>query len=183
MARKRGGVFEKGVDTPNAHYDTVPEIMVHEGSKLFFILGYFLHFYPLNNWKNQNLKRMKKNSWRYLHFTQMDQKSWSYAMLFLRCVADVMVSFHFGSFFYRFYPPPLPPNSQKNQNLKKMKKNLGYIIILWMCTKNYDQIMNGSWDMVWDTRLFKSFEFGNGSRMSDENLVMLEFKYLQNKKW
>ena len=32
-------------------------------------------------------------------------------------------------------------------------------------------------------RLFKSFEFGNGSRMSDKNLVMLEFKYLQNKKW
>ena len=125
MARKRGGVFEKGVDTPNAHYDTVPEIMVHEGSKLFFILGYFLHFYPLNNWKNQNLKRMKKNSWRYLHFTQMYQKSWSYAMLFLRCVADVMVSFHFGSFFYRFYPPPLPPNSQKTQNLKKMKKKSG----------------------------------------------------------
>ena len=32
-------------------------------------------------------------------------------------------------------------------------------------------------------RLFKSFEFGNGSRMSDEKLVILEFKYLQNKKW
>ena len=31
-------------------------------------------------------------------------------------------------------------------------------------------------------RLFKSFKFGNGSRMSDENLVILEFKYLQNKK-
>ena len=30
---------------------------------------------------------------------------------------------------------------------------------------------------------YKSFEFGNGSRMSDENLVILEFKYLQNKKW
>ena len=32
------------------------------------------------------------------------------------------------------------------------------------------------------SRLFKSFEFGNGSRMSDENLVILESKYLQNKK-
>ena len=32
------------------------------------------------------------------------------------------------------------------------------------------------------SRLFSSFEFGNGSRMSDENLVILEFKYLQNKK-
>ena len=33
------------------------------------------------------------------------------------------------------------------------------------------------------SRLFKSFVFGNGSRMSNENLIILEFKYLQNKKW
>ena len=32
------------------------------------------------------------------------------------------------------------------------------------------------------TWLFKSFEFGNGSRMSDKKLVILEFKYLQKKK-
>ena len=32
-------------------------------------------------------------------------------------------------------------------------------------------------------RLFKSFEFENESRISDEDLVILEFKYLQNKKW
>ena len=31
--------------------------------------------------------------------------------------------------------------------------------------------------------LFKLFKFGNGNRMSYENLVILEFKYLQNKKW
>ena len=32
------------------------------------------------------------------------------------------------------------------------------------------------------TQMFKSFEFGNGSRISDKKLVILEFKYLQNKK-
>ena len=32
------------------------------------------------------------------------------------------------------------------------------------------------------TQLFKSFEFGNESRISDENLVILEFKYLRKKK-
>ena len=37
--------------------------------------------------------------------------------------------------------------------------------------------------LVLPAQLFKSLEFGNGSRMCDENLVMLEFKYLQNKKW
>ena len=31
-----------------------------------------------------------------------------------------------------------------------MKKAAGYIIILHMCTKNYDQMMYGSWDMVRD---------------------------------
>ena len=30
--------------------------------------------------------------------------------------------------------------------------------------------------------LFKSFEFGNGRRISDEKLTIFEFKYLQNKK-
>ena len=36
---------------------------------------------------------------------------------------------------------------------------------------------------VFMSRLFKSFEFGNGSRISDEKLVILELKYFQNKKW
>ena len=33
------------------------------------------------------------------------------------------------------------------------------------------------------SRLFKSFEFGNGSRMSHKKLAILEIKYVQNKKW
>ena len=31
--------------------------------------------------------------------------------------------------------------------------------------------------------LFKSLEFGSGGRMSHEKLVILESKYVQNKKW
>ena len=34
--------------------------------------------------------------------------------------------------------------SPKNENLKKMKKTPGDIIILHMCTKNYDWMMYGS---------------------------------------
>ena len=45
-------------------------------------------------------------------------------------VTDVIVIFHFGLFFAL-----LPP---KNQTFKKMKKTAGDIIILYMCTKNYD---------------------------------------------
>ena len=32
-------------------------------------------------------------------------------------------------------------------------------------------------------QLLKLFKFGNGTRMFDKKLVILEFKYLQNKKW
>ena len=42
--------------------------------------------------------------------------------------------------------------------------------------RKYYLLMLPSW-------LLKSFEFANGSRISDEDLAKLEFKYLQNKKW
>ena len=48
-------------------------------------------------------------------------------------VTNVIIIFHFGLFL-----PFYPPNSPKNQNFKKMKKNPEDIIILHMCTKNYD---------------------------------------------
>ena len=38
--------------------------------------------------------------------------------------------------------------AQKIKILTKMKKMPGDIIILHMCTKNYDQMMYSSWDMV-----------------------------------
>ena len=63
------------------------------------------------------------------------------------CVTDVIVISHFGLFF-----TPLYPTSPKNQNFEKMKKMPGDIIILHMCTKNYDHMMYGSWDMLRDGR-------------------------------
>ena len=46
------------------------------------------------------------------------------------------------------------------------------------------------WNLFWPDGLkfhpawlFRSFKLGNGSTMSDEKLVILEFRYLQNKKW
>ena len=41
-------------------------------------------------------------------------------------------------------------NSAKNQNFEKMKKKPADITILHICTKNYDQIIYGSWDKVCD---------------------------------
>ena len=53
-------------------------------------------------------------------------------------MTDVMVSSHFGLFFAL-----LPPNSPKNQNFEKLTKTPGDIIILHMCTQNYDHMMYG----------------------------------------
>ena len=78
--------------------------IIKHNTEFFVILSYFLHFYPPNNPKNQNLEKMKKNPWRYHHFTIVYQKSWSYTILFLRYgVTDVIV-FHFGPFFCPFTP-------------------------------------------------------------------------------
>ena len=48
------------------------------------------------------------------------------------CTTDIFI-FDFGLCFAL-----LPPNSEKYQTFKKMKKMPGYIIILHMCTKSYD---------------------------------------------
>ena len=60
--------------------------------------------------------------------------------------------------FWATFCPFTPPNSLKNKNLKKMKKQPGDIIILHKCTKNYDKMMHDSWDMVHD-RCNRYFSF------------------------
>ena len=61
----------------------------------------------------------------------------------IRCVTDVIVS-HFWLFF------ALLPLTAWKMKIKKKKKQPGDIIILHKCTKNYDQMMYDSWDMVRD---------------------------------
>ena len=43
-----------------------------------------------------------------------------------------------------------PPNSPKNQNLKKIRKKRQEISSFYTFPKNYDQMMYSSWDMVRD---------------------------------
>ena len=65
-------------------------------------------------------------------------------------VTHVIFIFHLGLFF-SLLPPP-KKTQPKNQNFKKEKKVPGDIIISHMCTKNNDQMMYGSWDMVRERR-------------------------------
>ena len=59
--------------------------------------------------------------------------------------------FYILGHFFALLPQPLHPptlTAPKNQNFEKMKKTPGDIINLHKCTKNYDQMMYGSSDMV-----------------------------------
>ena len=58
-----------------------------------------------------------------------------------------------GSYFALVYFLPFyTPKSPKNQNFLKMKKISGDMIILHMCTKNFDHVMYSSWYIVRDRR-------------------------------
>ena len=54
----------------------------------------------------------------------------------IRRVTNVIFFITLG-YFLPFYPP----NDPKNQNFKTMKKTPGDIIILHICTENYDLMM------------------------------------------
>ena len=104
----------------------------------------FCPFTALTTPKIELLKKMKKkNTRRYHHFTLGHHKLWSYYVWFLRYGAWQT------EFFLMFWSSfALLP--QENQNFEMMKEVSGDIIISHMCTKNYDQIMFNTWDMVHD---------------------------------
>ena len=63
------------------------------------------------------------------------------------CVTDVTFISWLGLFFFFFYPSC--PTAQKIKMGKKWKKKTPWdIIILHIYTKNYDQMMYSSWEMV-----------------------------------
>ena len=117
--------------------------MVCDGCNYFFIMGHFLPFYPLTARKIKILKKWKKlleiGSF-YMCVPKIIIR-W-YTLPEIWCVTDVVVISHFGIFLALLTP----------KILKKWKKAPGDIIILHRCTKNYDQIMYGSWHMVRDKR-------------------------------
>ena len=57
--------------------------------------------------------------------------------------------FDFWLFFALPDPPPQPSSQPKKQNFKKLKKIPGDIIILHMCTKNYDEILYYTNSEIW----------------------------------
>ena len=103
---------------------------------------------PSPLWTPRKLKFSKneKSTRRYYHFTNDYHKWQSYDICFFRYGVQQTKFFVILDRFLPFYPC----NCLKNQNFEKMKKTSGDTIILHICTKNYDQMMYGSWDMVCD---------------------------------
>ena len=107
---------------------------------IFCHLGQFFAHLPPENLKNQNFEKILKNPLEILSFYTSVPKImiiW-YTVPEIWCMTNVIVIFNVGLFFAL-----LPPNSPKNQD----------ITILHMCTKNYDQMMYGFWEMVCNRRM------------------------------
>ena len=108
-------------------------------------------------WKN------KQHTWKYYHFTYVYHKWQSYEVWFLRYEVQQTEFFVILDRFLPFYsspsssPPFYPPNNPKYQNFEKIKQSPGDIIILHMCTINYDHMMYGSWYIEHEEQNFLSF--------------------------
>ena len=97
---------------------------------------------PPNNPKNQNFEKRREKPADVIILHKCTQ---NYDHM-LHCFWDRALdgcNFYF-SFWAIFFPFA---TTQKIKILKKWKKHLD-IIILQMCTKNYDHMMYSSWDMV-----------------------------------
>ena len=114
----------------------VPEIW-SVMDKIFVTLDRFLHFYPLKTQKIKILKKWKKKSGDIiiLHMCTRNNNHMLYYSWDVKCGEQNFLSF--WTVFCHFNP--------KNQDLEKIKKKPGDIIILHKCTINDNQMMYGFW--------------------------------------
>ena len=113
----------------------------HHKQNVLSFWAIFCPFTPLKIKKKSKFWRNIKKCWRYHHFACVPKTTiiWS-------TVPDIRDERHnFLSFWAIF--ALLPTNNSENQNLKKMKKTSGDVIVLHMCTKNPDHMMYGFSDM------------------------------------
>ena len=110
--------------------------------------SFFCHLTPLTTQKikilNQWKKKKKKKHLQISFYPSVPQVTVIWCMIPEIWSLTDRIFCHFGLFFAF-----LPPNNPENQNFEKKKKH-GAIIISHICSKNCNQMMYGSWDMVHD---------------------------------
>ena len=123
----------------------------HDRLKLV-TLGHFLPFYQKNP-KNQNFEEKTKRIAGDTIIIYVYQKSQSYELVFLETEWDRHNFFSFWAISCTFTPLIIIP---QKKNLKKWKRIPGDVTTLYMCTRNKNHIMYGSWDMECDGQNFLS---------------------------
>ena len=93
--------------------------MEHD-TKFFVILGYFLHFCPPNNPKNQNVEKIKKlpGDIITLHICTINDNHMIYGSWDMECDGQNFL------LFWTVFCPFSPLTTPKNQNFENGKKTL-----------------------------------------------------------
>ena len=111
----------------------------------------FCPFTPPYGPRKSKFWKYENNTWRYYHFTNVYHKWQSYNIWFLRYEVQWTEFLSFWTIF-RPFSPQQPKKSKLWKTEKKHMELSFYDLILHMCTKNYDQMMYSSWDMVHEKR-------------------------------
>ena len=121
----------------------------HDGQNFLSFWALFFPFTLLITWYVKILKKWKKMPGDIIILHKCT-KNHDHKLYYSWDMACDGCNFYFA--FWTIFCPFIPPNSPKIQNLKKNEKLPGDIIILHLCTKNYDHVMYDFWDMVHDGR-------------------------------
>ena len=134
----------------------VPEIQRHDGQTSLSFWAIFCSLTILTTRKIKILKKMKKTTGDIIILhkcTKNHDHMLHYTVPEIWRATDVMVIFHLGLFLTLLpHKPPKKKKLKKKKKKKKWKERLEIIISFYTCTKNSDQMMYGSWDMVRDGR-------------------------------
>ena len=127
----------------NNHMMYVSWEMEDDGNSFFVILDHFLPFHSTKNPKSENFEKLEKTPGDIiiLHRSTKNQCSWE----------STRNGCNFCFSWCAIFCPFTPVKIQKIK-IKKKKKKPGYIIILHQCTKSYNYMMYGSWNMVREGR-------------------------------
>ena len=129
-------------------WSMVPEIWC--ATEFFVILSNFLPFYPSNNPKNQNLEKIKKKHLEILPFYTSAPKIMIIILYYSWDMARDGCNFYFS--FWTIFCPFTPLTTQKIKIFKKWKKLPEISSFYNLCTKKYDHMMHGSWDIARNRR-------------------------------
>ena len=117
--------------------------------KFFVIVGHFLHFHPTNNLKNKDFDKMKKPPWSIIILHKCTKNHDHVLHCFWDMAAHDGCNFYFS--FWAIFCTSTPLTAWKSKLKEKIEKTPGDIIILHnICTKNYDHLIQGSWELVCD---------------------------------